>query len=91
MVLPVLNDAGFRIECYDAADVGKGPLATLRLRERHAALLAALRVDPVRVAGRRHERNRFSSELERIARAARRPRRVAREVARELDEGIEMV
>ena len=29
MVVPVMNDDGFRVEVYDAADVGRGPLATL--------------------------------------------------------------
>ena len=29
VVVPMLNDSGFRIECYDAAAVGKGSLATL--------------------------------------------------------------
>lgn len=29
LVVPVLSDAGFRVEAYDAADVGAGPIATL--------------------------------------------------------------
>lgn len=29
IVVPVLNDDGARIECFDAADVGRGPLAVL--------------------------------------------------------------
>jgi hypothetical protein len=29
VVLPVLSDSGFRVELFDAADVGRGPVATL--------------------------------------------------------------
>ena len=29
IVVPVLNDDGARIECFDAADVGRGPVAVL--------------------------------------------------------------
>lgn len=30
VVVPVLNDDGFRVEVFDAADVSRGPIATLR-------------------------------------------------------------
>lgn len=29
VVVPVLADSGFRLECFDAGDVGRGPVATL--------------------------------------------------------------
>jgi len=30
VIVPVLNDDGFRVECFDAADVSKGPVAVAR-------------------------------------------------------------
>lgn len=44
VVVPVLSDSGFRIECFDAARVGDGPVATLqgRNRERVPFLLHAV-------------------------------------------------
>jgi hypothetical protein len=90
VVVPVLNDAGFRIDCYDAADVGKGPLATLARRGAtlpfllHAAWVP--RVAPAPLL----ERNRFSSELTRIGELPDDLADAAREVARELDEGVPM-
>ncbi|MEZ5251354.1 MAG: carotenoid oxygenase family protein [Ilumatobacteraceae bacterium] len=29
VVVPVISDDGFRVECFDAADVGRGPVAVL--------------------------------------------------------------
>ena len=29
VIVPVLGDSGFRVECFDAADVARGPVATL--------------------------------------------------------------
>jgi carotenoid cleavage dioxygenase-like enzyme len=90
VVLPVLHDAGFRIECYDAADVGKGPLATLAHGRAtlpfllHAAWLPRAQEAP------HVERLRFSSELERIGELPDDLAEAAREVARELDEGVPM-
>jgi carotenoid cleavage dioxygenase-like enzyme len=90
VVVPVLSDDGFRIECYDAADVGKGSLATLACGSAtlpfllHSAWLP--RVQPAPDA----ERIRFSSEIERAAELPDELAALAREVARELDAGIEM-
>ena len=90
VVLPVLNDAGFRVECYDAADVGKGSLATLACGHEtlpfllHAAWLPRATPAPDR------ERVRFSSELARADELPGDLAEAARAVARDLDEGREM-
>ncbi|NBR65873.1 MAG: carotenoid oxygenase [Actinobacteria bacterium] len=44
VVVPVLNDDGFRLECFDAADVSRGPVATARgtLRQRLPFILHAI-------------------------------------------------
>jgi len=34
VVVPVLSDSGFRLDCFDAADVGRGPVASLSARGR---------------------------------------------------------
>jgi hypothetical protein len=44
VVVPVLNDDGFRLDCFDAADVSRGPVASARgaNRERMPFLLHAV-------------------------------------------------
>jgi len=90
VVVPVLSDAGFRIECYDAADVGKGSLATLACGSAtlpfllHSAWLP--RVQPAPDV----PRVRFSSEIERVGELPEDLAALARQVARELDEQVEM-
>src|SRR5690606_4337839 len=66
IVLPVLNDAGFRIACYDAADVGKGPVATLAHGRATLPFLLHAAWLPRAQAAPDAERLRFSSELDRI-------------------------
>jgi all-trans-8'-apo-beta-carotenal 15,15'-oxygenase len=91
VVVPVLSDAGFRVECYDAADVGKGPIATLATPGGatlpfllHAAWM------PRAVPAPDCERVRFADELGRIGELPDELAAAAREVARELDEGVPM-
>jgi len=90
VVVPVLHDAGFRMECYDAADVGKGPLATLAHRGATLPFLLHAAWMPRAVTAPEAERHRFSSELERIGELPDDLAAAAREVARELDEGVPM-
>lgn len=90
IVLPVLNDAGFRIECYDAADVGKGPLATLAHGRATLPFLLHAAWLPRAQAAPDAERVRFSSELGRTGELPDDLAGAAREVARELDEGVPM-
>ena len=65
VVLPVLSDGGFRVELFDAADVGRGPVATLASPNRecvpvvlHSAWMPRA-VDPAA-----HDRLRFADELD---------------------------
>lgn len=90
VVVPIMNDDGFRVEVFDAADVSAGPLATLATPGftvpfvLHSAWVPA--VGPAPDA----ERVRFADELDRIDELDDDLAAVAREVARELDEQIPM-
>lgn len=90
VVVPVLNDAGFRIECYDAADVGKGPLATLACGSATLPFLLHAAWLPRAAPAPDAERQRFSSELDRAGELPDDLAALAREVARELDAGVAM-
>jgi len=91
VVVPVLSDAGLRIEIFDAADVGAGPLCTLASPGHavpfvlHSAWTPALGPAPA-VA-----RTRFADELERADALGDELAAVAREVAAELVDGVPMV
>lgn len=88
VVLPVLSDGGFRVELFDAADVGRGPVATLASPNHecvpvvlHSAWMPRA-VDPVA-----HDRLRFADELDEDRLRALDPAlaEVARSVAADLD------
>ena len=69
VVVPVMNDAGFRVEVFDAGDVGAGPGRHRGEAGHDRAVRAALGVDAP--SGRRPpptaaRRNRFSDELDRV-------------------------
>lgn len=87
VVVPVLSDDGFRLECFDAADVSRGPLAVLAgpHRERVPFILHAVWMeapDPVVDA----DRLRFADDLDPVALDALddAARRVVLDVADEL-------
>lgn len=90
VVVPVLNDDGFRVEVFDAGDVGRGPVATLAdpgMRVPfilHAAWM--LRTEP----STDRPRVRFADELGRVDELPDDLARVALEVASDLDEGVPM-
>jgi carotenoid cleavage dioxygenase-like enzyme len=65
VVLPVLSDDGFRVEVFDAADVGFGPVATLAPRRVHALpfILHSIWMPGVTSAPD-VDRNRFSDDLD---------------------------
>lgn len=89
VVVPILNDDGFRVEVFDAADVGRGPVATLSAPGMivpfvlHAAWMPAVVASDPDLP-----RNRFADELERIGELPDDLAAVALDVARELDEGV---
>ncbi|HET8929074.1 MAG TPA: carotenoid oxygenase family protein [Acidimicrobiales bacterium] len=90
VVVPIMNDAGFRVEVFDAADVSTGPLATLSKPGftvpflLHSAFTSSAKPAPD------VERVRFADELDRIGELDDELAKVALEVAHELDEGISM-
>lgn len=92
VVVPVVNDQGFRVEVFDAAAVGSGPLATL------AGSGVAVEVPfvlhsawmPRVVASQDQPRLKFSDELDRIDQLPDDLAAAARQVARDLDEGVKM-
>ena len=63
-MVPVLSDGGFRVECFDAARVGDGPVAVLRGRtnQRLPFLLHAVWMESAAPAPDT-ERNRFAEEI----------------------------
>lgn len=64
VVVPVLSDSGFRLECFDAARVSAGPVAVLRGRARQQVpfLLHAVWMESASPAPD-VERNRFADEI----------------------------
>ena len=68
VVVPVMNDAGFRVEVYDAGAIGAGPVATASKPGMTVPLLlhAAWMPRVVSTAGDGRERLSFSDELERV-------------------------
>jgi hypothetical protein len=90
VVVPVMNDAGFRVEVFDAADVSAGPVATLADGAMtvpfvlHSAWMHRVTHAPDA------ERVRFGDELSRIDELPDDLARTARQVADELDAGVLM-
>lgn len=90
VVAPIMNDDGFRVEVFDAADVSTGPLATLAAPGftmpflLHAAWMAEATTAPDA------ERVRFSDEMGRIDELSEDLGMVAREVAADLGDGVPM-
>lgn len=88
VVVPVLSDDGFRVEVFDAADVGRGPVATLAppVPTPLPFLLHAIWVPSVAPAPD-VERVRFADELgpDELAGLDDDARRLVLEVAAELD------
>jgi all-trans-8'-apo-beta-carotenal 15,15'-oxygenase len=91
LVVPVLHDDGFRVELFDAADVGAGPLATLRAPAHQTVpfLLHSAWMPRAVAAPRDVERLRFADELDddRLALLPDDLAATAREVAAELAAG----
>ena len=90
VVVPIMNDAGFRVEVFDAADVSKGPLATLSKPGLTVPFLLHSAWVPSVATAPDAERVRFADELDRIGELDDELAKVALEVARELDEGSPM-
>jgi carotenoid cleavage dioxygenase-like enzyme len=90
VVVPIMNDAGFRVEVFDAADVSTGPLATLSKPGFTVPFLLHAAWVPSVAPAPDAERVRFSDELDRIGELDDELAEVALDVAHELDQGIPM-
>jgi all-trans-8'-apo-beta-carotenal 15,15'-oxygenase len=86
VVVPIMNDDGFRVEAYDAADVSRGPVATLRAPGMTVPFVLHSAWMPSVAAPTSHERVRFSDELDRVDELPDDLAQVARQVARDLDD-----
>ncbi len=65
VICPVLSDDGIRIECFDAADVGRGPVATLMGSRRECVPLVLHSAwSPAAVPAPERERLSFADELD---------------------------
>ncbi len=88
VVQPVLSDSGFRVELFDAAAVGAGPIATLRGTRRECVPLILHSAWQADGAVRRDaDRLRFSDEINeaRLAGLDDAQRRAVQQVASDLD------
>lgn len=88
VVVPVMNDRAFRVEVFDADDVGRGPVATLSAPGVTMPFFLHSAWMPRAVPAPDHERLRFSDELARVDELPDELAAVALAVAHELDEGV---
>lgn len=88
VVVPVMNDHAFRVEVYEAADVGRGPVATLSKPGVTMPFFLHSAWMPRAVPAPEHERLRFRDELARVSELPDDLATVARQVAHELAEGV---
>jgi hypothetical protein len=91
VVLPVYSERGFRVELFDAADVGRGPVATLAAPRHEMPFLIHAAWLPRAVPAPSLARTRFAEELDGAAALPDELAAVAREVARELEEGAPLL
>ena len=90
VVVPVMNDDGFRVDAYDAADVSQGPVASLGAQGMRVPFVLHAAWMPRVVPSDGRARVRFSDELDRIGELPDDLAAVALDVARELDDGMPM-
>jgi carotenoid cleavage dioxygenase-like enzyme len=90
VVLPIMNDAGFRVEVYDADGVGRGPVATLAAPGVTMPFFLHAAWMPTVAAPTDHPRLRFGDELERLGELPDDLADTARSVADDLDQGAPM-
>jgi carotenoid cleavage dioxygenase-like enzyme len=88
VVLGVYGREGFRVELFDAADVGRGPLATLAAPQHTVPFVIHSAWMPTVDTPASAERVRFSDELDRLDGLVADAANAARVVARELDEEV---
>jgi carotenoid cleavage dioxygenase-like enzyme len=91
VVVPVCNDNRFRIEVFDAADVGRGPVATLAAGSMTAPFMLHSAWIPRAVASTPLPRVRFADELDRVDELPSDLAHTARQVADDLVHGAPLV
>ena len=91
VVVPVMNDDGFRVEVFDAGRVAAGPLATLAAPGMTVPFVLHSAWMPRVVEAPERNLARFSDELDRIDELPDELATVAREVADELDAAAPML
>jgi carotenoid cleavage dioxygenase-like enzyme len=88
VVVPVMNDDGFRVDAYDAADVAAGPVATLRAPGMTVPFVLHAAWMPRAVPAPEAPRVRFADEIGRAGELPDDLAVVVREVAEELGAGV---
>lgn len=91
VVVPVMSDAGFRIEIFAAGNVGAGPVCTLAADQHAVPFILHSAWMPRVVSAEDLERTRFSEDLARVDELDPDLAETARSVARELAEAVPMV
>ncbi len=91
VVVPVLSDRGFRVEIFDAVNVGAGPVCVLSSPHHAVPFVLHSAWTPRAVTAPSVDRTRFSEELSRVGELPDDLAAAAQEVARELDEGVPML
>jgi hypothetical protein len=91
--VPIVNDDGFRVEVYDASDVGAGPVATAAKPGMTVpfVLHSAWMPRAVSTAGDGHQRNRFADELDRVGELPDDLAALTSQVADDLAQGAPLV
>lgn len=90
VVVPVLSDAGFRVEVFSAGDVGAGPVCTLASADHAVPFVLHSAWTPRAVAAPDRSRTRFADELDRVDELPDDLAEAARAVAAELEAGVPM-
>lgn len=90
VVVPILNDDGFRVEVFDASAVDRGPVAVLAKAGVTVPFVLHSAWMPRVVPAEDRERVRFADELARIDELPDDLAAVARQVAADLDDRIPM-
>ena len=90
VVVPILNDDGFRVEVFDASDVGGGPIACASKTGMTVpfVLHSAWMPRAVSTTGDGRERTRFADELDRIGELSDDLAAVAHQVVDDLAQGV---
>lgn len=91
VIVPIMSDAGFRVEIFDAINVGAGPVCTLAAPNHAVPFILHSAWMPRAVASNARARTRFAEDLARVDELPDDLAAAARLVADELDNSVPMV